>query len=278
MNRIFICPSCGNMNNNYKRITNVVEDSTSEKNLCSCGQEILMKHSYPLLQAVDLIITSEQLYEICNDTDKNNRATFLKFAGDDGINFSHQELINYITINETIRSKYTDNDPEKFSLIYDEFENQIISKYKAGYNKIDCFVVYDRSSFRNKFRKTFVIIVASVIEMLFNEFFDILILKKLGNEGGKIFLSRYDHTGVKECIDICNAFVDEPLKIKMDNIKEGFFDRWGTLRNERNSIIHSNNKYISRKRTNEIYKLIEESILIFSNFKSQVYSQNITNG
>lgn len=271
MKAMFICPSCGYIRNDNDGIG--YEDLAQNKVVCKCGQEVSMDHSYPQLQAVDLIITSEQLYNMCKNIDIDNREEFMKFARKEGVDFSHKELMQYIAIMESVRTKYSDNEVEKFNFITDEFEKQVISKNNVDYDKIDFFIAAERLFLKNRYRKTFIIIVASAIEMLFNDFFNRLISKKLGDEGGKVFLSRYDHTGIKECIDICNSFVEKPLKEKMDEIKKGFFDKWGTLRGERNCIIHSNNKFISMKRTNEIFKLIDDSILVFSNLNSQLYSK-----
>lgn len=276
MKFIFICPNCGNINDNYDSIIKN-EDFIYDKVLCKCGQPIILEHAYPLLVAVDLIVTSKQLHDICKKTDKDNREKFLEFMKEQmGVDFSHEELMKYITLMDSIKCKYNDNELRNSTSIHDEFEEKYISKYKNDdYKKIDSFTSGDKLFFKNKFRKTFIIMVAATIEILFNDFFETLILKKLGEKGGKIFLSRYDHAGVKECVDICNAFIEKPLKDKVDEIKNGFFDKWNTLRNERNSIIHSNTKYISMKRTSDVYMLIEESILVFSSLKSQVYKEEI---
>ena len=100
-------------------------------------------------------------------------------------------------------------------------------------------------------------------------------MKRLGVEGGNAYLSSCKYAGTNDCIGICNAFVDNALKNRMDSIQNGFYDRWSTLRNERNSIIHSNNRYIPSKRASEAQRLIQESVLIFSNLKSQVYAQSM---
>lgn len=275
MSFVFICPYCGNINDNYETITKD-ENFIYDKVLCQCGQPIVLENAYPSLVAVDLIKTSRELYDICKKTDKDNRENFLKHMKEQvGLEFSHEELMKYITLMDSIKCKYNDNQLRNTSAIHDEFEDIYISKYKNNdYKKIDYFISGDRMFLSNKFRKTFIIMVASTIEILFNDFFEALIIKKLGEKGGKIFLSRYDHAGVKECLDICNAFIDKPLKEKMDEIRSGFFGKWNTLRNERNSIIHSNTKYISMKRTSDVYMLIEESILVFSSLKSEVYKEN----
>ncbi|MBN1045434.1 hypothetical protein DVW08_08695 [Clostridium botulinum] len=277
MKTIFICPHCGHKNYYYEYILpNGSDELAQKKVLCQCGKPVEMKHNYPNLQIIDFIETAFELYRTCKNTDKKNIEAFLNFAKEEKVDFTREEVMQYIEIDESIIAKYVDNDLSVFTDICDELKNRLKSRYKdeVDYYKIDYFVSCDTVFFRNKFRKAFIIVVASIIEMLFDDFFRNLILTKLGTKGGNIFLSRYGHSGVKECLDICDAFMDKPLKFKMDNIKKGFFDKWNTLRNERNSIIHSNTKYISSKRTNYVYKLIDESVDIFTILISEVYSQN----
>jgi hypothetical protein len=264
---IFICHFCGNINKDFKNSDEIIEREAK----CVCGKEILMEHSYPLLQAQDLILTAKYLYNMCKDIDKENRIKMQGYLKSEKVDITDEDLIKYITLYESIRSSYVDNKRDFFNDIDDEFEKKVRSKYNTDFDIIDAFIACTRVFLRNKFRKTFIIVIASSIEMLFNDYFKDLISKKLGNEGGKFFLSRYDYSGIQECIDICSAFVEKPVKEMMDNVSQGFYDRWSTLRKERNSIVHDNTKYVSRERTNAVYKLIEESVQVFSNLKSKLY-------
>ncbi|MDR3587884.1 MAG: hypothetical protein P4L59_21620 [Desulfosporosinus sp.] len=271
MDKIFICPFCGNLDKSIKDTDEIIKRTK----LCSCGEKLLMEYCYPILQAQDLILTSQELYNLCKSADKTNRIQMQEFLKNEGIHISDEELSRYINIYETVRAKYSDNNREHFTSILDEIEDKIRSKYNTDLKIIDTFLSYSYQVLRNRFRKTLIIVVASSIEMLFNDFFDQLILRRLGVDGGNAFLSNCKYAGINECLNICNSFVDNALKIRMNAIKDGFYDRWSSLRNERNSIIHSNNKYISSKRASEAQRLIQESVLIFSNLKSQVYAQSI---
>lgn len=92
-----------------------------------------------------------------------------------------------------------------------------------------------------------------------------------------MLLKKYERESIQNCIEIVNAFTDTDIKNKMDKISKGFFDRWTSLRTLRNSIIHSNNCYISKVKVSSLKKLIDESIKIFSYLKSEVIINSYSN-
>lgn len=126
---------------------------------------------------------------------------------------------------------------------------------------------------QNQFRKAYIIMLASLIEQLFNDYFSELINLKLSSYGSKVFLAKYNTAGIQSVIDITDSFLDEPLKKQMDKFLNGFFDRWASLRNLRNSIIHSNNKYITKIKISNLNKLIKESYTVFAQLKSNLYKE-----
>lgn len=64
---------------------------------------------------------------------------------------------------------------------------------------------------KNNFRKPYVIIVASLIEQLFNDYFRTVVSTKLTGKGQKIFLDKYETAGIQSAIDIIDSFLDESL-------------------------------------------------------------------
>ena len=172
MNIIFICPFCGNLNKSIKDTDEIVKRTK----LCSCGEQISMEYSYPILQAQDLILTSQELYNLCKSIDKSNKIKILDFLQNEGIHLLDEELSQYIYIYEKARSKYSDNNSGLFITIFDEIENKIRSKYNTDFATIDTFLSCSQVFWRNRFRKTLIIVVASSIEMLFNDYFNLLIM------------------------------------------------------------------------------------------------------
>ena len=237
---IFICHSCG-------EITKIKSDDLLEKeglkHVCNCGSSLFMKNSYPNLFAQDFVQSASDLFDICRKTDKENLTgadTFLKQNFD--VLLDKSTLDSYINLYEHVREKYRDNDPDQFNEISDEYENKLMKK-KLSSDLIYTLVSVMRLFNKNKFRKPFVIIMASLMEQLFNDYFSLLIQSKLSNNGTEKFLSEYETAGIKTCLNICNAFLDKPLICKMNLYSNGFFDRWSSLISLRNSIIHSNNKF-----------------------------------
>ncbi len=268
---LFICPHCGKISENENH-----DDIIARRIFCSCGHEVLMEHSYPILAAQDFVLTAGNLYDSCKFTDKENRANILKVLEHDGFNIDNSELDKYINIYEKIKEKYHDNSRKYFLDINDSFEQQSL-RQNLALELIDeiysLLAVYDR----NKLRKPFVIIVASLLEQLFNDYFTQLVNSKLDTLGSKVFLEKYDRVGVQKCIEIVNAFTEIEFKTKMDTYSSGFFDKWASLRTLRNDIIHSNSCYISKMRISSLKKLIDESIKVFSRLKSELYSNTYIN-
>ncbi len=67
---------------------------------------------------------------------------------------------------------------------------------------------------------------------------------------------------------------EEKLDTKMNKYAKGFFDKWTSLRNLRNDIIHSNTTYVSKIKMSKINKMIDESFLVFANLKSEIYKNS----
>lgn len=57
----------------------------------------------------------------------------------------------------------------------------------------------------------------------------------------------------------------------MNRYSGNFYDKWSELRRVRNSIIHSNNRYITKIKITKINKLIVDSLKVFSELKGEIY-------
>lgn len=69
---------------------------------------------------------------------------------------------------------------------------------------------------KNYFRKPYIIITASLIEQLFNDYFKTVICKNLSEHGRTVFLDKYSTAGIQSAIDIIESFLNESLRTKMD--------------------------------------------------------------
>lgn len=261
----FICSNCGYIGKNFDKNMEI-------RDKCLCGKVIEVKEFYPGFDAINFISTSNELYNSCKSIDKKNKISICNSLNQlHNANITTSDVTTYITKYESILSKYQDSNPELHLKASDEFEDYILKKYKFGVQLQARISLY----WKNPMRKPFVIMVSSAIELLFNDFFKLLLEWKLGERGANIILDKYKYSGIQECINICDAFTNIPLKKQMENIKPGFFDSWETLRKDRNAIVHSNSKYITMNRANNINKLISESEEVFSKLKSNIYKKNI---
>lgn len=261
----FICSNCGYIGKNFNENTGALDN-------CVCGKKIEVKEFYPSFDALNFISTAHELYKSCKDIDKQNKTSICKILKQiHNIDLTKSDLTNYITKYESILSKYQDSNPELHLKAINEFEKYILKKIKFGVELQNILSMY----WKNRMRKPFVIMVSSSIELLFNDFFKLLLVNKIGEKGSNIILDKYKYAGIQECISICDAFTSSPLKKQIELIKPSFFDSWETLRRDRNIILHSNSKYITVHRVENIKKLLYESEDVFSKLKSNVYKKNI---
>jgi len=171
---------------------------------------------------------------------------------------------------EKLCEEYKDNDDSFWLEIVDRFEDSICDNMEP--NQVIAISSAIHVFKGNYFRKPFIVMVASIIEQLFNNYFEEVVNISLSENGKKVFMDKYYTLGIQSSIDIIGSFLDESLHAKMDKYSKGFYDKWAGLRVLRNNIIHSNSKYISKNKLSQINKLIEESYIIFAKMKSELYT------
>ena len=262
----FVCKNCGSIKE-YNE-----EQGTKELKCDTCHELMGWKNKFPPLSALDFINTSEELLKLSKESDKenlNNRYNLInchKYAID------KTALDTYINQYEKHLEKYPDNDDTIWLERMDRFEDILCENMDS---ELAIAIVSVLASFnKNYFRKPYIIIVASLIEQLFADYFTEAISTRLSESGKRVFLGKYDTAGIQSAIEIVDSFLDESLHEKMDRYSKGFYDRWNDLRRLRNSIIHSNNKYITKIKVSQIRKLVEESCLVFLNLQSEIYKNN----
>lgn len=261
MEYIFICKKCGNVQE-YNRKQGTI-DLKCEK----CCNKLGWESSFPPLTALNFENSAHLLLEQIKKQDKENLQmvySYVKEAFDIDKTFIDKWINKY----ESWLEKYPDNNDTIWRERDDAFEDIICDE--IGENLGVC-IFSGILGIRNYYRKPYIIIVASLIEQLFNDYFREVVTKKLSKYGKKIFFDKYDSVGIQASIDIIDSFLDESLSIKMNKYSNGFFDRWTTLRKLRNDIIHSNSTYVSKNRILKINKMIRESLFVFYNLKSEIY-------
>lgn len=261
-----ICNSCGNIINYSDEIKEIILDRMFK---CSCDNFVTMQDVFPSLNSQDFVYSAEVLYENSKTCDHVNLSILFDFLKKDNILIEKTKLDSYINKFEKIRDKFPDNNTDYFLSINDEFESYL--RTKESDDNISKIIIGIFLIHKNKFRKPFVIMTLSLIEQLFNDYFNIIIKSKLSSRGANNLLKLYSTSGVSNCLSVLDSFLDEPIKDKMDKYNSGFYDRWAFYRNLRNEIIHNNTKYVSKSKSAETYKLIKTSVDTFAHLKSEIY-------
>lgn len=263
MDCVFICKKCGN-------IEEIDWSKGTENLMCTkCNNPMNWTNAFPNQAVIDFEPTVSSLFELSKKKDKENLDNQYKLIKQDIGNINKTQVDKYINRCEKIIEKYADNDDTLWLKIDDELENELNKTMNENQSKI--IMVATRICNQNPFRKAYIIMVASLIEQFFNDYFTELINTKLSSYGSKAFLNKYETAGIQSVIDITEAFLEESLKVKMDKYSKGFFDRWASLRSLRNSIIHSNNRYITKIRVSNVSKIVDESYTVFKYLKSDLY-------
>ncbi len=261
----FICKECGNIQEyNY-------EQGTIDLKCESCNSLMNWSNSFPPITAIDFMNSAKDLLQQSKNCNKENLNNQYEFIKNEGYSINKTLLDSFNNKYEKLCEEYKDND-DSFSIeIIDRFEDFLCNHMEPNQAITISSVI--RVFKDNHFRKPFIVMVASIIEQLFNDYFEEVINVSLSENGKKVFMEKYYTAGIQSAIDISGSFLDESLRIKMDKYSKGFYDKWAGLRTFRNNIIHSNNKYISKNKVSQINKLIEESYLVFSGVKSELYKK-----
>lgn len=256
---VFICKKCGN-----------IQELDSGKECKVCHEIMDWENSFPPSNALDFVHSAKDLFEQAKRCDKENLNSQYQVLIKEGqCDIDKTLLDKYNNKYQKILEKYPDNDDTFWMETSDKFEDKLCC-IMCSEQAIAIFSVIKVFS-KNHFRKPYVIMVASLIEQLFNDYFRTVVSRKLTEKGQKIFLDKYETAGIQSAIDIIDSFLDESLYDKMNRYSEGFYDKWAELRRIRNSIIHSNNRYITKVKISQIHKLIVESLNIFSELKGEIY-------
>lgn len=266
LDKTFICNKCGEIT----YLTKQEEFNMIHKTiLCSCGEKIAMSNSYPNLDAVDLKFSAEQIYEIADKQDIENKSNFIKILKKQKIQFDDNKIELIVNLYEKNKENFKDNIPNQFNPMYDALEKELMVN-NFTIVEIDAIISSLAVSMKNKMRKPFIVITASVIEMLFNDFFDKLIEYKFNGDGIEIIKKQYSKASISKCIVIADGFSNGKLKEKINDICDGFMENWQELITKRNKIVHNNKIYITKEMMIKTLNLLNNSINVFAKLKSTI--------
>ena len=270
MSSIFLCNKCG-------KILNISKFDVIHKTIyCNCGERITIINSYPSLQANDLIFSADLIYNQCIEENKKCKDDFKLWLKKINMILEKDKINFSIQVYDNIRGKYNDNDRNKNNFIFNDLKEELS---KNGFDDIQIDGISSALwvSINNKMRKPFIVICASVIEILFNDFFNCLIDCLFEFNGAKIIKKQYSKSNISQCIILANGFLNNLLYDKANNISKNFMVKWQKLRNLRNYIIHNNSIYITNQDVIDNFHLLNESIIVFSKLKSNILSDKYNN-
>ena len=262
----YLCKQCGNIT----YIEDIGFEIIYNTYTCKCNKRITVEDSYPNLQARDLIFSAEEIYENSIKKDQTNKDNFTFLLKKDNLNLDELEINSIITLYEENKFNYLDNNQDSYLPSFNNLDNKL---FKKGYNvvQIDTLISALAVSMRNKMRKPFIVMASSAIEMLFNDYFNELINHILEENGAKIIKKQFNKDSISKCITIANGLLNGNFFDKANNISHDFTKKWDTLREYRNKIVHNNELFITENIVKDTMNLLNESIKVFLNLKSELY-------
>lgn len=267
----YICSKCNRL---LDKDVEIQEDKRKDEGIdmaesplylfkCFCGNRIHASDAYPNNSARELLRTCDDIFYSAKDVDKNGIKLIKQIYEMSGLNCDITTLDKYINIYEKIRERHVANDYMELINVMDEFEEVV--KDKINLDDVDNFIAAVQMYDKNTYRKLFVITCASYLELVFHDYLKKVVESILPLEGAKRYFKDNDTIGIGKSLDSIDWFLDETFKQKCERISKGFYDRWRTMRELRNDIVHDNKKYISKDRLSKLRNLIDEGTTVFAN-------------
>ena len=235
----------------------------------SCGAPFSWNDSFPPLTAHDMMRSVVSLYKSAKEEDKKNLSYSFNFLHEEDIKLDKTLLDKHRNRYERMLEKYPYNDDAVWLNISDEFIDELTQELEE--HAATLIYVALRAHSWNEYRKPCLIMMASVMEQLFIDYFSALVKSVLSPSGQEAFLKKYENAGIQSAIDIADSFLDDSLRNKMAKYSTSFFDKWETLRKLRNRIIHDNKIYISKNKLSECLKITKSSFDVFASIKADIY-------
>ena len=218
MEYTFICKKCGNMQDaewdkdTYRLKCNNCND---------CNEKISWANAFPTQSVIEFYHSVNSLYDLSKERDKENLTNMCELLEQDGIKIDKTLLDKYRNQYEEILEKNRYNDDTLWLEIDDTFL-EVLEK-QMNYKSAIAISSALKLCKTNEFRKAYIIMVASLIEQLFQDYFIELVGLHLSPYGKKNFLRKYETAGIQAVIDISQSFLDEDLCRKMNRYSNGFF-------------------------------------------------------
>lgn len=256
----YVCPKCYYIFDICDKVVNCP----------SCGLSNESKYVdftiYPVLTAIDILYSLHEIDTIAKAKQKsiiNNIQNKLNLALNKEFEFNKikQILIDFCNIMNSSEGMY-----------FDKLRN-IVSRTLALSDEdyLDkAYYIFITGDNYNRLYKSMVFLSATLIEIIFKDYMNKLLIKKINSFTSNKIMNSLAYKSLEDHINLINTFLINDLKYEIEKIEPGYFDKWETLRKDRNKLIHKNEIHISSQRADDIFKIAKKSVLIFMELSNRL--------
>lgn len=252
----YVCPKC-----------HLISDLSSTVVECSlCGASGDAFKIYPELSAVDILYG---LYEIVHIATLKQGNILKKIQKD--LNTELKKEFGIDKINKILiafcktKNSYEEIDFNKLRM---KVKGILILEDEDELNK--AFNTFSSGDNHNRLYKSIVILSATLIEIIFKDYMEKVLTKRTNAITASKIMESLAYKSIEEHFKQINPFLLESLKYELDEVELGYYDKWQTLRGERNRLIHKNTIDISSTRANEIFGIAKKTVLVFMKLNNRL--------
>ena len=236
-----------------------IRDISSKSEKCpSCGLSNDFG-IYPVLSAVDILYS---LYEIVNIATLKQKNILKKIQNnlklELGKEFEFNKIENVLIDFCKVQNSSGEVD---FDKLKERIKNKLFLEDEDDSDK--AFNVFLTGDNRNRLYKSIVILSATLLEIIFKDYMEKVLTKRTSKVIAPKIMESLKHKSIEEHFNQITPFLLNDLKHELKEVESGFYDKWDTLRKQRNKLIHKNGLDISSKRAIEIFDIAKKSVSVF---------------
>jgi len=249
----YVCPKCN--------LIFYIEGKDLQCSSCGCSGSINFG-IYPVLSAVDILYA---LYETVHIATLKQRNIIKKIQ----INLKselHQEFeIDKIKEILITFCKMKESSYDEVGFDFDKVRGRIktILALEDEDDLSNAFGICSSGNNQNRLYKSIVILSATFIEIIFKDYMEKVLITRTNSITASKIMESISNKSIEEHIKLLDPFLSRSLKDDLDEVELGYYEKWQTLRRQRNKLIHKNTIDISSKRAEEIFGIAKKSVLVF---------------
>jgi len=250
----YICSKCGSINK-----------LNGAMNCPNCKSFNSADSVYPHFAAMDMAYSLVLLKEISKETQKQLIKEAVDWLENELKIDSSYDDVNYLL--QSISKLRNKNFPFDMEQLDELISKRLRISSPDDIDKIAFELL--SGGYINHLFKPFIITSASFIELLFKDYAKVVLKARLGEISGNKMLDLYEYKSIKDLIELLDVISEDNVKDEMNKVEPSFFERWDTLRNERNEIIHNNEIYVYSEKVTDTFNIAKSAVKVFATLKSQ---------